>query len=320
MAYDVVICNPVLHPDIILYPADGATITYARVLPIHRREMRIGAGGYTGIAMSRLGLRCCCIDKIGSDIFGQFTRQEMELYGLDMSHVTVHPGDHMFCVIFAQDGEGGTMACSYPPEFSETTFREVANMVAGAPPGKLMYVYSWFWSFFQPGMAGEPTHEIVRDATARGYTIMLDVNYKPKETPPGFELAELRKALPYVEVLLPNMRDAEIMVGRLNPVDTVRALRDLGANVVVLKAGEEGCYLGSAEGIVHIPAPAVSVLDTTGAGDIFGGGFAYGWLQGWEVERSGAFANAAAAYSISHEKAYKYPTLTELEEFIGRCN
>jgi sugar/nucleoside kinase (ribokinase family) len=181
-------------------------------------------------------------------------------------------------------------------------------------------VYSWFWSFFQSRMAGEPTHDIVRDASARGYTVMLDVNYKPKEHPPDQELDELKKALPYVEVLLPNLRDAEILVGRLSPVDTVKALRDLGANVVALKMGEEGCYLGSAKGIVHVPTPEVSVLDTTGAGDVFGGGLAYGWLQGWDWEHIGAFANAASAYSISHEKTHKYPTLTELEEFIDQCS
>jgi len=313
--YDAVICNPVLHPDIILYPRDGGMITYGRVLPVRRREMRIGAGGYTAIAMSRLGLNCCCIDKIGSDIFGQFTLAEMESHGLDMRHVTTYPGDHMFCVIFVQDGEGGTMACSYPPQFSETTFGEVADMIAQAPPARLMYIYSWFWSFIQPRMAGEPTHEIVRDASARGATIMIDVNYKPKEAPPDHELSELKLALPFVDVLLPNIRDAELLVGPRAPQDTIKALLDLGVKVVGLKVGGEGCYVGSLDGITRVPAPSVSVLDTTGAGDIFGGGFAYGWLQGWEVERTALFANTVAAYSISHEKSEKYPTMADLEEF-----
>lgn len=319
MTYDAVICNPVLHPDIILYPKDGATITYGRVLPVHHREMRIGAGGYTAIAMARLGMKCCCIDKIGLDIFGQYTVAEMQQHGLDMQHVTTYSGDHMFCVIFVQNGEGGTMACSYPPEFSETTFREVAEMIANAPPARLMYIYSWFWSFFQPSMAGEPTHEILRDTQRRGETLMMDVNYKPKEAPPSHEINELKRALPFVDVLLPNLRDAEILVGARTPRDSVKALLDLGVKAVALKAGGEGCYVGSSDGIARIPGPVVRVLDTTGAGDIFGGGFAYGWLQGWDMERAARFANAVAAYSISHQKSEKYPTIAQVQESTGHA-
>jgi sugar/nucleoside kinase (ribokinase family) len=46
---------------------------------------------------------------------------------------------------------------------------------------------------------------------------------------------------------------------------------------------------------LHAEGFKVKALDTTGAGDVFHGGFIYGLLQNWEVEKTLRFANAVAA-------------------------
>ena len=51
---------------------------------------------------------------------------------------------------------------------------------------------------------------------------------------------------------------------------------------------------------VRFPALQVSPVDTTGAGDIFHGGFIYGLLRNWPLERIMSFANAAAGLSCLH--------------------
>ena len=48
-----------------------------------------------------------------------------------------------------------------------------------------------------------------------------------------------------------------------------------------------------------MPAFAVEALDTTGAGDVFRGGFIYALLQGWPIADGLRFANAAAAVSCT---------------------
>jgi len=320
MKYDVVICNGFLHPDIIMYPPKGQKITFMRVLAAYKVEIRLGAGAYSGMMMSRLGLRCCYIDKVGSDIFGLFTVKEMKRFGLDTRYIKVYPGNNIFCVIVTQNGEGGTMVCYYPKESLSTSLNEVLSAIRNAPEGKILYLFSWFWSFFFPKLKGKPTHKILHYAKKKGFSIVLDVNYKPKENPPKYEVEELKKTLKDVDVLLPNLRDAEIIVGQKPLAETAYSLLQLGPKIVGLKLGDKGCYVASKEESGHVPPFKVEVLDTTGAGDIFGGVFTYGWLKGWKPKKIATFANAASAFAISHEKKNKYPTLRQIQELSRKFN
>jgi fructokinase len=62
-------------------------------------------------------------------------------------------------------------------------------------------------------------------------------------------------------------------------------IMDLGAHLVCLTLGEEGCFIMHQEGEFYLPSREVEVKDTTGAGDAFWSGFLAGHLAGhdWEV-------------------------------------
>jgi len=317
-SFDVVVINPFLHPDIVLYVPPGKRVTSERVLYTDRMEMRIGAGAYTSMMMASLGLKCCCVDKIGSDVFGIYTRREMEAFGLDMRFVTTYPGNQMLVLSYVQEGEGGTMVNFHPPELARTSFDEIRKMLRAAPLAKVLYIYIWFWSFVYSELYREETHKMVKEAKDRGYAVFLDLNYKPSTPPTTHEMTELKKALKHVDVLLPNLYDAEILVGKMPIEESAHHLLALGPKLVAVKAGKQGSYVASDRGGYRSPAYQVNVLDTTGAGDMYGGAFTYGWLRGWEPKRIALFANAAAAYGISHPLNEKYPTVSQVEELISR--
>jgi sugar/nucleoside kinase (ribokinase family) len=66
-----------------------------------------------------------------------------------------------------------------------------------------------------------------------------------------------------------------------------------------------------------VPAPQVTPVDTTGAGDVFRAGIIYGVLQHWPVERMLRFANAAAALSCTRPGAIAgVPTLAEVSALL----
>ena len=75
-------------------------------------------------------------------------------------------------------------------------------------------------------------------------------------------------------------------------------LRERGAKVVVIKEGECGCTVFSDGEEFSVPAYSVEVVDTTGAGDCFCGGFLAGLYRGFDLRQAARLANAVAAHGI----------------------
>jgi len=86
--------------------------------------------------------------------------------------------------------------------------------------------------------------------------------------------AELRETLAKVQVLLINDQEARELSGEWNLVRAARAIRALGPRTLVVKKGEHGVLMFTDQGSFAAPAlPLETVVDPTGAGDTFAGGF-----------------------------------------------
>lgn len=71
--------------------------------------------------------------------------------------------------------------------------------------------------------------------------------------------------------------------------------------LVAITAGPRGAYIVTADEIVEVPAePVDTVIDTTGAGDLFASGFLYGLTHGVELAECGRLGSIAAAEVIGH--------------------
>jgi ribokinase len=85
------------------------------------------------------------------------------------------------------------------------------------------------------------------------------------------------------------------LVGEGKPLDACYKLAELGPPVVGVTLGPKG-YVALVEGrIIERPAYQVDPVDTTGCGDVFHGGFTYGLIKGWKVDRCLDFGAWAAA-------------------------
>ena len=85
---------------------------------------------------------------------------------------------------------------------------------------------------------------------------------------------ELRETLASVHVLLINDQEARELSGEWNLVRAARAIRAMGPHTLVVKKGEHGVLLFGHETCFAAPAlPLDTVVDPTGAGDTFAGGF-----------------------------------------------
>ena len=95
-----------------------------------------------------------------------------------------------------------------------------------------------------------------------------------------------------VDLLLPNRHEAQALSGDQEPTEALRALRK-HAGTVVIKLDREGCIISEGDRVERIPAPAVRVVNATGAGDAFDAGFLATWRPG-----EGLLAACRAAVSL----------------------
>jgi sugar/nucleoside kinase (ribokinase family) len=103
--------------------------------------------------------------------------------------------------------------------------------------------------------------------------------------------------------------------------DTEGALRKLRRkfdHVLVVTMGEQGASALVGDRFYHEPAFTVHAVDTTGAGDVFRGGFIYALVNGQSMDQALRTANAAAAVSCTRLGALNgVPTLAEVRELMS---
>lgn len=110
---------------------------------------------------------------------------------------------------------------------------------------------------------------------------------------------------------------AQRLTGLLDPERALRALRRRHAGVLCVTLGERGAMALEGDQLHCQPAFPVTVGDTTGAGDVFRGGFIYALLRGWTIPHILEFAAAAAAVSCTRVGALDgAPTLEDVEDVL----
>jgi sugar/nucleoside kinase (ribokinase family) len=124
-----------------------------------------------------------------------------------------------------------------------------------------------------------------------------------------------------------NQREGALLTGASDPAEAARRLiRRTGHADVIVRAGPDGCVLaqrvahpGLDHGLSlsHIPAPAVTAVDTTGAGDAHSGVFLAGLAAGLTATEAVRRANAAAALAVTRSGAAVSPTRAELDQFLA---
>jgi sugar/nucleoside kinase (ribokinase family) len=106
---------------------------------------------------------------------------------------------------------------------------------------------------------------------------------------------------------LPNHDEGRLLTGVERPEGIVEALLE-HYDTVALKLGPEGALVGTAAGRrIRLPAPAGTVVDTTGAGDAFAAGWLSARLAGGDLDSSAAAAVAAAARAAARVGARPPP-------------
>jgi sugar/nucleoside kinase (ribokinase family) len=101
--------------------------------------------------------------------------------------------------------------------------------------------------------------------------------------------------LPHLDTFMCNAYEGVRITKESDPKIAACVFRSGGARTVIIKLGEKGCWVESDSFTGLVPAPAVEVIDTTGAGDAFTAGYIAGILGGAKLEEACLNGNQAGA-------------------------
>jgi len=112
-------------------------------------------------------------------------------------------------------------------------------------------------------------------------------------------LNALNSILKKTYVIMPNVKELEILTGKKDYIKAAGVLLEKGVKIVAVKLGKNGCYITDGKKSYCIDAFKVKVIDTTGAGDAFCTGFLYGLINNMGLKRCGTLGNFVASKCIT---------------------
>lgn len=121
-----------------------------------------------------------------------------------------------------------------------------------------------------------------------------EIFYKPEH------LAEFCRVAPLFEIISPNTSEISWLIAETDPHRQAAALFDCGVRCLALRMGAEGSLAGTHKQLHHIPALSVPVVDETGAGNAYCGGFVVGYVQaGGDPLTAGRTGTVSATFALA---------------------
>ncbi|WP_030932954.1 ribokinase [Streptomyces sp. NRRL S-646] len=260
-------------------PQRGETVT--------GREFRTipgGKGANQAIAAARAGATVSMIGAVGDDAFGTRLRATLEHSGVDTDLLRTVEGPSGTAHIVVDDKGGNSIVVI--PGANGT----VDHLV----PGDDGLIASADALLLQLEIPLAAVLAGARAARAHGIrTILTPAPAQP--LPP--------ELLAATDLLVPNEHEATTLTGRTDPADAATALLDQVTEVVVTLGSAGSLYAARGADPLVVPAPQVTAVDSTGAGDTFVGALAVALTEGRPMRSALAWAGAAAALSVQRPGA-----------------
>lgn len=245
-----------------------------------------GNGANTAFAAAKLGASAAFWGSIGSDEAGDRISECLRSAGVQLGHVRISSLPSAATVVLV--GAGGQRSFLHAPGASLEAYTQPEPV----PPGfSHLHVAN---IFSVPGLR-RAAPAMLAEARSRGWTTSIDTGWDSK----GEWLTVLGPCLPLADFLFANEMEACHLTNVEDSAEAARRLVDAGVASVLLKRGAAGCDLVQPGGSLRIPGLPVQVIDTTGAGDCFAGGFLAAHGRGLPPEECARIANAVGALSVT---------------------
>jgi len=278
-----------------------------------------GSATNVAIAAARHGRRSAVVTRTGDDPFGRYIVRELERLGVSTRLVSTVDGLNTpvtFCEIFPPD--------DFPLYFYRQPKAPDLMITAGSLDLAAVEKATVFWATVT-GLSEEPSrqaHHVAWQARGRRPLTILDLDYRPMFwKSPEVATREVGRALEHVTVAVGNREECEIAVGETEPERAADALLERGVELAVVKQGPKGVLAKTRDERIEVPAHLVQVINGLGSGDGFGGALCHGLIEGWSLDRTLRFANAAGGIVATRfECSTAMPTTDEVEAVLEEAH
>ncbi len=268
-----------------------------------------GKGSNQAVAAARLNSEVRLITKLGRDAFGDMARNFYREHGMSLELIYEDPEE-----------SSGTATIVVDEKTRENTIIVVqgacANLTVAEVEAAREQIATSDIFLTQLELPIPPTIRGIEIAHEAGIPVILN---------PAPAIPVPKEIFRKVNYLTPNETEAlgllgEKLIGELDDVETIAdRLIALGVPNVVLTLGEKGAFLKGPSISRQVPAFQYGpVVETTGAGDAFAGGFAVALAEKKSLEAATLYGCAVAGISVTRPgTAPSMPTRQEVDELMG---
>lgn len=248
------------------------------------------------VALSRLGFRTFFSGRVSDDEAGLEIRNGLKEEGVDIRGLKVKKGGRSQTAFILVNRKNGSRTILWQrPTVPPLTPGEVEPALI--KKGRMLLL---------DGLMKEASLKAADIARASKIPVMLDAG---RVRPGMLKLASLSDYIVCSEEFARGLE--------LSPKEALKRLSLFKPKAVTVTLGAKGSLTWHEGRVFHQPAFKVRAVDTTGAGDVFHGGYIYGVLKGWEMENTVEFASAFAALKcLKPGGRAGIPSLSETLKFI----
>jgi len=285
--FDVTIAGE-LNLDVILYglpeelPPEHELLTDRMMLTLGSSSAIVAHN------LAALGSRVGFQSRIGDDSLGQIALQRLNESGVDVSRVLNVPGPVKTALTVILQHQDWRNILTYSGTIVDLTLDDLD--LEFLTDSRHFHLSSFY---LQKGLRPQ-VPELFRKLKQAGLTISLDTN----DDPDNRWEEELFESLRYVDVFLPNAREAKRIV-RADDLEVAATKLAKIVPTVVIKMGKEGAMARRGNECLQSPAQTVDFVDPVGAGDSFDAGFLHQFVQGADLGTCLASGNRVAAFSTT---------------------
>ena len=282
-----------------------------------------GAPGNFLAALNMYGCKTAMIGKVGDDMFGRLLVRTLQDAGIETKGVVMDKNQFTTLAFVSLDKSGnrdfsfarkpGADTCLTPDEINESLITDAR-------------VFHFGTLSLTNEPAASATRKAIELAKKHGLIISLDPNLrKPLWQNEADAKAAMEWSLRQADIVKISDEEIEFLWGLSPEAGGKKLLNEYGVSLAYITLGPKGCYAVTASHSVTVNSPAgIRVMDTTGAGDIFGGSAMSQFLQykkspadlsEAELTQIVRFACTAASLSTQkHGGITSVPTLPEVQE------